>query len=128
MDTVPIDYNSNNPAKPHHIHKMLSKNNSAGKLAPCWYLKIKCVPVTPAGSHHPLRPVLMGPCQPYLCTVPSISTRALPGPGPGGTQGPAKPPPSHSCPRSALHVTEAHNLVHSCLQGWPLGVFFVLNL
>lgn len=58
MDTVPIDYNYNNPTKPHHIHKMLSKNNTAEKLAPCWYLNIKTqlqrgvsLHETPAGSH-----------------------------------------------------------------------------
>lgn len=29
MDTLPIDYNDNSQAKPHHINTMLSENNIA---------------------------------------------------------------------------------------------------
>lgn len=85
MGTVPIDYNYNNPAKPHHNHKTLNKNNTAEKLAPCWYLNTKTGvrSCDSSGLPSPLATCPDGTFQPHLCTVSSISTIALPGPGHG---------------------------------------------
>lgn len=82
MDTALIDYDHNNPAKPHCTNKMLSKNNTPEKCAPCWYLKIK-------HSYKDWLPLMwlqlalycLLPCpgedQPHLCNLSSMRTKTL---------------------------------------------------
>lgn len=67
MDTVSIDYNYNNPAKPHHINKMLSKKWHSREVSSLLIFKNKTqlqrlvsINVTPAGfPSHFACPVLM---------------------------------------------------------------------